>query len=797
MITSYLIIAWRHMARNKTTTAINLAGLTIGMTASLFIFLWVKNELSYDNFHPAADNIYRIKSYIATGNGSTWVWEASPYMLGEAIREELPEVELVTRISTLNPAIRVNGEFFQEKNVACVDEHWFDMFHYDFVRGSAAAFNSGIYHVAITESGARKYFGISDPMGKTLRIDTADFVVQAVLKDYPANSSFRHELLLPLAARRVNPKIVIKDSKWGSFDFRTFVRIVSSASVDGVTKGIEQIMDAHRENNNATVGLISLREMHFEDDLQTASIQLGNRKTVKIFTALGILILVIACINYVNLTTARALHRSKEVSVKKMVGAGRASLFSQFVLESILFIAITILLTILLANGLIPVFNNLTESRFELLFWSTDLWGLIGFTVAIVVVLISIYPAFLLSSFRPLSVFRGSNPPQIKGNFLRQALVVVQFTASVVLIISTMVIYNQMSFINSENESYDKSQVLSFIVPFQAMSHYDRDGRKARLKELKHELLTRPGISKVSYLNGSVVNMQSYSSGAADWNGREPDFNPNITFFEVTDGFNEILNLELTAGRWFLPDSKADENNVILNETAVKTLGIHEPVIGQRFEGRGDSGVIIGVVKDFYYKSLREKIDPAVIKTHRNGVSHFLVQTMPGKNIEAQRATERIWKSNFPDIPFSYTFLNDDFDLLYKEERRSTTLILLFAVLALLVSVLGLYGLATFRAESRTKEIGIRKVLGATVSNIVRLLSRDFVKLVLIAVMIASPVAWWLMNNWLDDFAYRIEIQWWMFVVAGLVAVLIALLTISFQAIRAAMANPVEALRTE
>ncbi|ODS84515.1 MAG: hypothetical protein ABS46_03115 [Cytophagaceae bacterium SCN 52-12] len=797
MVTSYIKTAWRHMLRNKTSAAINLVGLTVGMTASLFIFMWVKNELSYDSFHPDAGNIYRIKSYIATGNGSTWVWEASPYMLGEAIREELPEVEVVTRISTLNPAIRVNGEFFQEKNVACVDEHWFDMFHYDFVRGSAAAFNSGIYHVAVTESGARKYFGISDPIGKTMRIDTADFVVQAVLKDYPANSSFRHDLLLPLAARRANPKIAMTDSKWGSFNFRTFIKIAPSALLISVSKGIGQIMDVHRENNNATVGLISLREMHFEDDLQTASIQLGNRETVKIFTALGVLILVIACINYVNLTTARALHRSKEVSVKKIVGAGRTSLFLQFVLESILFVGMTILVTILLANGLMPVFNSLTENRFELPLWSAGLWGLIGITVAIIVLLISIYPAFLLSSFRPLSAFRGSNALQIKGNFLRQALVVVQFTASVVLIIGTIVIYNQMSFINSENESYDKSQVLSFIVPFQAMSHYDTDGRKARLKELKHEFLTGPGISKVSYLNGSVVNMQSYSSGAADWDGREQDFNPNITFFEVTDGFNEILNLELTAGRWFLPGSKADNNNVILNETAVKTLGIREPVIGQRFEGRGDSGVIIGIVKDFYYKSLREKIDPAVIKTYRSGASHFLVQTMPGKNIEAQQAAERVWKSNFPGIPFSYTFLNDDFDRLYKEERRSTTLILLFAVLASVVSVLGLYGLATFRAESRTKEIGIRKVLGASVSNIVRLLSRDFVKLVLISVIIASPIAWWAMNNWLDDFAYRIDIQWWMFAAAGLAAVAIALFTISFQAIRAATANPVESLRTE
>ncbi len=797
MIGNYLTIAWRNMLRNKTTTAINLVGLTIGMAASLFIFMWVRNELSYDSYHHDADRIYRIKSYLSVGNGNTWAWEASPYVLGEAVKEQLPEVELVTRIVNLNPAIKVNGEFFQEKNVACVDEHWFDMFHYDFIRGSAAAFNNGIYHVAVTELGARKYFGTGDPIGKTLKIDTADFVVQAVLKDHPANSSFRHDLLLPLAARRTNPNIVTTDSKWGSFNFRTFVKIAPSVPAAGVAGGMEQIMNAHRENNNATIGLTPVKDMHFEDDLQTASIQLGNRKTVQIFTVMGVLILVIACINYVNLTTARALHRSKEVSIKKIVGADRASLFFQFVLESILFVAMTILMTILLVNGLMPVFNRLAENRFELPLWSAGLWSLIGLTVGIILLLISIYPAFLLSSFRPLSVFRGSNALQIKGNFLRQVLVVVQFTASVVLIISTMIIYNQMRFINSENESYDKSQVLSFTIPFQAMSHYDKEGRKARLNGLKQELLTGSGISEVSFLNGSVVNMQSYSSGAADWDGREQDFNPTIAFFEVGEGFNEILNLELTAGRWFLPDSKADDHNTILNETAVKTLGIRDPVIGQRFEGRGDSGVIIGVVKDFYYKSLREKIDPVAIKAHQSGVSHFLVQTMPGKNIEAQRTAERVWKSNFPDIPFSYTFLDDDFDRLYKEERRSTTLILLFAILASVVSALGLYGLATFRAESWTKEIGIRKVLGATVSNIVRLLSRDFVKLVLISVIIASPIAWWAMSSWLDDFAYRIEIQWWMFAVAGMVAVVIALFTISFQAIRAATANPVESLRSE
>lgn len=779
------------------TTAINLAGLTIGMTAAIFIFLWVRNELSYDSFYPAADNIYRIKSYIAAGNGNTLIWETSPYVLGETIREELPEVELVTRISNTGITVKVNGESFSENDAAYVDERWFEMFRYDFVRGGAAAFNSGVYHAALTESNARKYFGSDDPIGKTLNIDTIDYVVQAVLKDYPANSSFRHNLLLPQAARRTNPNIVITDSKWGSFNHRTFVKIAPSSSAVSVAKGIEKIMDAHRKSNNAKIGLTSLKDMHFEDDLQNAGIKLGNRKTVKIFTTLGILVLVIACINYVNLTTARAMHRSKEVSVKKIVGAGRVSLFFQFMLESFLFLAMTILVTLLLVNGLMPVFNSLTENRFELPLWSAGLWSLIGITSGIIVLLIGIYPAFLLSALRPISAFRSSNALQINGDFLRQALVVVQFTASVALIVGTIVIYSQIRFISRENSSYDKSQVLSFNIPFRELLHYNQDGRKAKLNDLKQELLGQTGISRVSMTDGSVIDMRSYSSGTADWDGRGKDFNPTITSFEVSDDFNKILNLEMADGRWFLPGSKADENNVILNETAVETFGIRDPVVGKRFVFQGDSGVVVGIVKDFYYKNMREKIGPVVLRFYRGGGYAFLVETTPGKNIEAQRAAEQVWKANFPGVPFSYTFLNDGFDRLYKEERRSNLLILLFAALASFVSALGLYGLATFRAESRKKEIGIRKVLGADVLNIVRLLSRDFVKLVLISVIIASPIAWWAMNNWLDDFAYRIDIQWWMFAAAGLAAVLIALLTVGRQAILAAMANPVESLRTE
>ncbi|HMI78647.1 MAG TPA: FtsX-like permease family protein, partial [Ferruginibacter sp.] len=547
------------------------------------------------------------------------------------------------------------------------------------------------------------------------------------------------------------------------------------------------------------VGLIGLQDLRFENDLQQSVMEHSDKQVTYIFAALGILLLLIACINYVNLTTARAMLRAKEVSIKKIVGAEKRQLFIQFITESVMISLLALLVTLCITQLALPLFNQFTEKNFTLSFTSPGLWLVIGGTLLVTILLTSIYPAVLLSSFKPLSVFRGVNILKVKNASLRKGLVIVQFSISIVLIVGTIVMYRQLQFINRQNTAYDRSQLMSFFIPYKILGKYEKDMRPQLTESVKKELVSETSIEDVSVLNqGSVINMDGFSSGDSnDWDGREKDFTPAIAFFYADTSFKKILNLEMKEGRWYETGNVSDKHNSILNETAVREFNIHKPVIGQRFVSQGDTGVIIGVVKDFYYKSLHEKIGPVVIRIENEYSSNFLVKTAPGKIIAATESAEKVWKKFFPAEPFSYKFLNEEFDKLYHADRKVSVLIWIFSGIAIFISCLGLFGLAAFTAERRVKEIGIRKILGAGIPNIVSLLSREFVYMVLLSMVIAFPVAWLAMNKWLQNFAYKINIAWWIFLVAAVIALAIALLTISYQAIKAAIANPVKSLRTE
>jgi putative ABC transport system permease protein len=782
-----LKIAWRNLLRNRTTSLINLSGLTVGMTAAFFIFMWVENELSYDRYHPDAEHIYRLKY-----QWETWVSEMSPFPLGEVAKNQLPEVETISRLQAIYqpPTVNINNYSFKETNAAYVDANWFRLFHFDFIEGNPEAFSSQLYSVVLSESNAKRYFGNESALGKSLRIDTIDYQIQGVVKDYPANSSFRYNMFL-----RLKPQ---DPDEWGSFGYLTFVKISPTANPESVADKFDAILSSNRKSDDYKFSLTPLGAMHFEQDLRHSVLVHGNRKMVGIFMVLGGLLLSIACINYVNLTTARATTRIKEVGVRKIVGAGRKHLFIQFLVESALLGFLALIATLLLATLSLPAFNRFTENHFVLSFTDISLWQLLGGTFVANLVLSSIYPALLLSSFSPTAAFRGSSIWKIKDTLLRKSLVVMQFATSIILIAGTIVIYLQMQFISQQNAGYDKSQVLSFRIPFKIFSQKNASERNSMRATIKQQLLAQSSIENVSVINGSsAINNSGLASGGADWDGREPDFNPGICFYETDFSFKQLINLQLKEGRWFLPDSKADESNTILNETAVRDLGLQQPVIGQRFVSRGDSGVVIGVVKDFYYKSMHERIGPVVINIEENFASTFLVKIAAGRHMEAEQAVGHIWKQFIPDEPFEYHFLDDEFDNLYKADRKATSLIWAFSILAIFVSCLGLYGLATFSAERRNKEIGIRKVFGASVSSIAQKFSTEFLKLVFIGILIASPFAWWVMNKWLEDFAYRIEIKWWMMALAGLIALAIALVTVSFQSIKAALTNPLDSLRSE
>jgi ABC-type antimicrobial peptide transport system permease subunit len=800
MIRHYFRIAWQSLLRQRLNSLINISGLSIGMAASLLIFMWVNNELNFDNYHKDSDHIYRIKTFLAVDKKETWVWESSPYLLGNELQKKLPEVLTFTRINPFYGAAHFNvkGEFTKETGCAYVDSSWFSFFHYDFIKGSPVDFNNHPFSMVVTESKSKKYFGNEDPVGKTIRIDTIDYEIKGVVKDIPPNSSFQFDVLIPISAYFSNPGNKKNDESWGNFNYLTFIKTLPTASMKELPAKITRIIKEKKEDNDIKLDLVPIRDMHFESDLQTSRFEHSNKKIVLIFAVLGIVLLLIACINYVNLSTARASLRAKEVSIKKITGAGRGQLFLQFIFESAMVSLISLLITIAIVRLLLPSFNQFTGKNFELSFASKWLWLITTGTLLASIVLTSVYPAVLLSSFKPILIFRGVNAFQIKDTTLRKGLVIVQFTIAIMLMIGTIVIYRQLKFINHQGTAYDRSQILSFTIPYRLLSKYKDDGRSQLVNSVKQELQKQVPVKEVSVINqGSIVNMTGFSSGESnDWDGREKEFRPGIAFFYVDKDFNKLMNLEMAAGRWYLPDN-ADNHNSILNETAVKLFHIHEPVIGQRFTAQGDTGVIVGVVKDFYYKSMHEKIGPVVIRNQDNYMSTFLVKSEKGRIMEAQKAAKKIWTGFFPTQPFEFKFIDEEFEKLYRADQKTASLVWLFSCLAIFLSCLGLFGLAAFTAERRTREIGVRKVLGATIPDIVNLVSREFVLLVIISMIIASPLAWWAMNKWLEDFSYRINIAAWFFGAAGLITMLIALITVSFHAIKVAITNPVNSLRTE
>jgi putative ABC transport system permease protein len=798
MIRNYFKIAWRNLWRHKRMTSINIAGLGIGMAAAVLIAMWVQNELSFDRNQADADNIYRIKVNLAISKTETWVWETSPYILGDFATRQIPQISEMARVRAHygNLNLMDGSKIITETQAAYIDEGWFKMFHYDFVDGSPDGFVKNPFSIILTQSTAKKYFGSTEAVGKVLRIDTNNYKVEGVVKDYPANSSFRFNVLMPIAAQLVNPREKKNSLQWGNYNFITFLKLRPQANVNAVAYNlfIIQHKNHEKDNGNEKFALTKLTDMHFETDLQSTSFIHGNRIIVSVFIVLAALLLITACINYVNLTTARASMRSKEVSVRKIVGAGRGQLFNQFMSESLVVSLLSLVVaTVLIQLGL-PWFSSFTDKQFNNPFTSPVVLLILGVTLLASFLLNGLYPAVLLSSFNPMNVFRGKSMLNFRDAALRRSLVVSQFTISVVLIAGTLVIYRQLNFIETKDPGYNRSQVLSFTFPYWTIPHFDYNKSDALLHTVKQELKAQAATQNVALAGNDLVNFTSSSSGGYDWAGRPKDFDMAFAPLDADVDFKDLMQLKLKEGRWFNNDI-SDKHNVVLNETAIALTGLRQPVIGQRFIHQGDTGVIVGVVKDFNYKSLHDKIGPVVISNNTSiGV---YIKTRPGNVAAAIAGAGKVWKEYFPDSPFVYSFLDDSYANLYKSEQQSSTLVTLFAVIAIVISALGLLGLAAFAAEQKVKEIGIRKTLGASVHHIVRLLSTDFIKMVLIASVLAFPIAYWAMNKWLQTFAYRISLSWWIFLASAGIALLIALITVSFQSIKAALVNPVDSLRSE
>ncbi len=810
MLKNYFKLAWRNLGKGKLSSILNITGLAIAMAVAVLMLLWVKNEASYDNYHPDTKRIYLLTRYDTTN--TSFATENSPLPAYQAIQSSVPEAALVTMATPTtwkNILFKINGDVFTEKNALLVDSNWTKMFSYKVVEGSLQRFTAQSNSIVLTKSKAKKYFGDAPALTQTLLIDSVLFSVAAVVEDNPVNSSFQQDVLIPNSFLLNNESVRKNLDDWGYRSQLLFVKLRENASAVTTAKKISGIFTSHQnwKSESAEFSVLSpLTGLHFQKELNSTTFKQGNPQNIRIYTILAILLLATACANFVNLTVAQAGNRLKEIGVRKIMGASKKQLFGQVMTEIAFFILLSMGLALVFAIIAMPVFNAFTEKNFALNIFDPSVASLLLTVFVFVLLFTGIYPALLLATLKPAGLLKNKAIANISRQGLRKVLVTGQLTLVVITLVGVITLQKQFRYIQQSTSSYQKGQVFKFraLPPEAPIKMSDENAIKQRisyLKNIKISLLKNSAIESVSLVNGvSMFDAKNKMTSDIVWTGYPaPEQKPEVVQLWVDEDYRQVANLTMQSGRWFDPQNISDKNNLVLNETAVKMLGLKEPVVGSTFSGgiHDNSGVVIGVVKDFHHKSLHEKIDPLIISMDPFMGSLYYVKAH-GTNIDrALKEAGAIWAANYPGKPFEYVFLDEEFDKLYKEDQKALTFSMLFGGLCIVLSALGLLGLVIVSAQQRVKEIGIRKVLGASVTGIVAMLSRDFVKMVLLAAIIGFPIAWWTMNRWLADYAYRVTLEWWMFAAAGSIALFVTLLTIAVQAMKSAMANPVKSLRNE
>lgn len=814
MIKNYFKIAFRNLWKNKGYSAINIFGLAIGLATCLLITLYVTDELSYDRHFKNADRIYRINSDIRIGGGDLHITQTSD-MMGGLLKKDYPQVEEYTRVFTNDgpKLIRKGNEYITETRVANADSTFFSVFQLPAIEGDTRTALNEPNTVVVTEAAAKKYFGSVNVMDKTIEVKDDNtnipYKITAVIKDIPKETHFNFEFLFSM--KNVN-------YQWGqltSHNFNTYLLLKPGTDYKAFEKKFEQYSekyvvpfakqfikinsmdDLRKAGNELAYSLIPLTNIHLHSDFAFEITPSGNIQLVYIFSAIALFILILACINFMNLSTARSAKRAKEVGIRKVLGTDRGTLIRQFLVESTITAAISLIIAIGIAYLVLPLFNDVAAKSLSV----KDLLGvqILPFLILlpfVVGLLAGSYPALFLSNFRPITVLKGNMNTGFKKSNLRNALVVFQFATSIMLIIGTIIVYSQLNYIQTKKLGFNKDQVLII------------DGAYAlgnNIQAFKNDVLAMQGVSSgtlSSYLpvTNSARSDNTYSKEAV----MDTRNGIDMQTWRIDYDYIKTMGMEMVKGRNFSKDFGSDSSAIIITETTARLLGFEDPIGKVIYSPNGNPGVanaflplqIIGVVKDFHFESLRKVSGPlCFLLRNSTGLASFKVTAASVKDLIP--AIESKWKALAPGMPFRFRFMNDSFNEMYRNEERAGTIAIVFALLAIFIACLGLFGLVTYMAEQRTKEIGIRKVLGASVSNVVTLLSKDFLLLVVLASLLAFPVAWWAMNKWLQDFEYRVSVNAWVFIIAGAAAVLIAFVTVSFQAIKSALANPVESLRTE
>lgn len=786
MLKNYFKIAWRNIIRNKGFSFLNIAGLSIGLAATMLILLWVGFEISYDKFHEKKDRIYEVYNRYNV-SGEIWAWNTTPKVMAKAIRNDYQEVDKVVRMDWSNSALfsyedkRINADGHM------VDSEFLEVFSFPLIKGDPKTSLEGVNSVVISKSLANSLFGTVNVLGELVKVDNEhEFKITGVLDELPTNSSLHFDYLIPWAYM---VQLGYDDDNWSNNSTTTYLLLKEGADGKAFNKKISTLRNKYdNDSSDMETFLHPFNRKHLYSKFENGEEAGGHIDIIRMFTIIAGFILLIACINFMNLSTARSEKRAKEVGIRKVVGAQKKSLIGQFLGESFFITLIAGLFALLIVAIVLPSFNQLIGNELSINLTNKWFW-ISGLSILLITGIVAgSYPALYLSSFRPVSALKGTFK---KVNTLvtpRKVLVVLQFTFAISLIIATIIVNRQLKNAQDRQMGYSKDGLVYVMMVGDIQKNFT---------SIKNELLSTGTAESVVKTSAPITQGWSNSWGF-EWQGKDPNDKTIIDRFCADDKIVETAGLELVAGRDFdLSAFPTDSTAMIINESAAKHMQFKDP-IGQIVKDNGTDWHVVGVVKDFVLKSPFQPVEPLAIEGAKAwfNVIHFKLNKE--KPLTENLATaESIFKKFNPEYPFNYKFIDEEYQAKFDNEKRTSSLASIFTILAIIISCLGLFGLASYMAESRVKEIGIRKVLGASVSNITTLLSKEFIKLVLLSFMLSIPISWYFMSQWLDNFAYRIHISWWIFILAGFSAVLIALITVSYQSIKAAIANPVKNLRSE
>jgi putative ABC transport system permease protein len=789
MLKSYFKIAWRYLLKDRQFTALNLIGLSSGLVCALLIYFWVADELRIDRFHKYDDRLFQAIENRQRAGG-IWTARSTSPPTADALQKAFPEVEdavatFPSRSTTLSLAdgknIRADGKY--------AGKDFFNIFSYGLVVGDVRKVLASPNSIVLSDVLANKLFGTTTNLiGKTVTFQQKQqYAISGIFREPGTQSSDRFEFVLPF--ERLKDQGEDLDG-WGSTFVSTYVLLKPGTDIGRLNARLKGFVQ--RMTNNAithrTLFLTRYSDGYLYGRYDNGVRAGGRIEYVRLFSIIAIFILVIACINFMNLSTAKAAERAKEVGVRKTMGASRTLLLLQYLGESTLLAFTSLVLAMLILALLLPEFNLITGKQLSLgALHAGAILGILGITL-ITGLLSGSYPALYLSGFTPVGVLKGKLQHSAKELFIRKGLAIFQFTLSTVLIIGVLVVYKQINYIQTRNLGYDRDNIISFTKEGQLRDNKQQDAFIDEVRRI-------PGILSVASMSHNLTNHNNGTSGV-DWEGKDPKDHTEFEVMNIDYGLMETLGMQMKEGRRFSRDFGADTTKIIFNEAAIRFMGLKDP-IGKMVKVWGEDKQIIGVAKDFHFESLHEKIKPLFFELDPRNAYRFVVKVQAGKEKQAIGQLQQAYNRFNPGFSFDYSFLDKDYQNIYVAERRVSILSRYFAGLAVLISCLGLFGLAAFTAQRRSKEIGIRKVLGASVSNVVLLLSKDFLQLVLVSLVIAFPLAWWILTQWLNGFAYRISIGIGVFIVAGMLITLITICTISFQSIKAALANPVRSLKAE